>query len=231
MKLLPVKKKRVYHVIVEQIKSAIEREEIVHGEKMPSERYLAHELSVSRTSVKEAFSVLESAGVVEIKHGSGVYLRKNTKEDLISKMNAIIRGVTVDIVELMELRLAIERDAAYYAAVRGSEMDIQAIYVALRELKNAVLQGHVAAEEDLSFHMAVAKAAGNSVIEKVMYMLSDQVLEGLKESRSNTLIHPKNSQVILEEHRKIYEAIEAGDALEAQESMSNHLHNVKERYL
>ncbi|GAA0591298.1 FadR/GntR family transcriptional regulator [Virgibacillus siamensis] len=231
MKRLPVKKKRVYHAIVEQIKSGMEKEELVHGEKLPSERYLADELSVSRTSVKEAFSVLEAAGVVEIKHGSGVYLRKNTKEDLIAKMNAVIRGVTVDIVELMELRLAIERDATYYAAIRGSDQDLQAIYDALHELEIAVLQGNIAAEEDLTFHMAIARAAGNSVIEKVMYMLSDQVLAGLKESRSNTLSQPNNSRTVLEEHRNIYDAIKAGDALKARESMSTHLHNVKERYL
>lgn len=231
MKLLPVRKKRVYQAVVEQVRSAIEREEMIHGEKLPSERYLANELSVSRTSVKEAFSVLESAGVVEIKHGSGVYLRKNTKEDLLSKMNAIIRGVTVDIVELMELRLAIERDAAYYAAIRGSAKDVHDIYVALCDLENAVLKGDVAAEEDLIFHMAIAKATGNSVIEKVMNMLSDQVLEGLKESRFNTLKQSNNSGVILEEHRDIYEAIKAGDGLMAHKSMSNHLQNVKERYL
>ncbi|WP_077328471.1 FadR/GntR family transcriptional regulator [Virgibacillus siamensis] len=231
MNLLPVKKKRVYHTIVEQIKSAIEKEEIVHGEKLPSERSLANEFSVSRTSVKEAFSVLESAGVVEIKHGSGVYLRKDTKSGLISKMNTIIRGVTVDIVELMELRLAIERDAAYYAAIRGLEKDVQAIYDALCDLENAVLKGDVAAKEDLTFHMAIAKAAGNSVFEKVMYMLSDQVLEGLKESRSNTLKQPYNSKAIVEEHRNIYAAIKKGDAQMAQECMTIHLQNVKERYL
>lgn len=231
MDMLRVRKQRVYQAIVKQIKTSIEKGEIVYGEKFPSERNLAAELAVSRTSVKEAFSVLESAGIVEIKKGSGVYLRKNNQEDIITKMNAILQGVPVDIVELMELRLAIEQHAAYYAAERGSDEEIQDIYHSYLDLEKAVVIDHVAAEEDLKFHMAVAKAAGNSVMEKVMHMLSDQVLEGLKETRSKTLEVSKKSQVILKEHERIYKAIKDGDAVRAQKAMGEHLLNVKERYL
>ncbi|ASK62152.1 GntR family transcriptional regulator [Virgibacillus phasianinus] len=232
MNLSPVvRKKRVYQDIVEQIKQAIERGEILHGEKLPSERTLAESFSVSRSSVKEAFSVLESAGVVEIKQGSGVFLLKNSTEDTITKINAAIRGVAVDIVELMELRQAIEGDAAYYAAMRGSREDVEAVYQAFGDLEKAVINEKVAAEEDFAFHMSIAKAARNSIIEKVMYMLSDQVLEGLSKSRANTLAAPNKSQLILEEHRMIYHAIRDGNPELAKEAMCNHLQKVKQRYL
>ncbi|MFC4557803.1 FadR/GntR family transcriptional regulator [Virgibacillus kekensis] len=231
MDFLPVKKKRIYQEIIEQLKQKIEEGEICYGEKLPSERMLADKLSVSRTSVKEAFSVLESAGVVEIRQGSGVYLRKNSHEDMISRINAIIHGVAVDIVELMEFRLALERDAAYYAAERGSAEEMESIYAAFRNLESAVEKNNIAAEEDLAFHMTIARAAGNSVTERVMLMLSDQIREGLIESRARTLKIPDQSRIVLEEHRAIYEAIKNGNAIEARRAMDRHLEAVKQRYL
>ncbi|WP_161493817.1 FadR/GntR family transcriptional regulator [Virgibacillus necropolis] len=231
MELLPVRKKRVYQDIVEQIKQAIERGEISQGEKLPSERTLAETFSVSRTSIKEAFSVLESAGIVEIKQGSGVFLLKNNTADIIARITSVIRGTAVDIVELMELRQSIEGDAAYYAALRGDKKDVEVIYKAFCDLENAVLNKKIAAEEDLAFHMSIASAAKNSIVKKVMYMISDQVLEGLKESRTNTLKVPNNSKIILGEHRVIYEAIQEENPGKAKEAMCNHLQKVKHRYL
>lgn len=230
MELSPVRKKRLYQDIVEQIKKAIEKGEISPGEKLPSERSLAATLSVSRTSIKEAFSVLESAGVVEIKQGSGVFLLKNNTQDIIAKINSVIRGIAVDIVELMELRQAIEGDAAYYAAMRRNKEDLEAVYKAFCELEKAVNKKNIAAEEDLAFHMSIAKAARNSIIEKVMHLISDQVLEGLKESRTNTLKIPDKSQIILQEHRTIYVAVQEGNPHLAKDAMCNHLQNVKQRY-
>lgn len=231
MKLSPVKKKRVYQDIVEQIKQSVEKGEVLPGEKMPSERTLATTLSVSRTSVKEAFSVLESAGVVEIKQGSGVFLRKNTTDDIIAKINTVVRGQSVDIVELMELRQAIEGDAAYYAAIRRNHEDVEKLNHAFLQLEKSVSEDRLAAEEDLAFHMSIAEAARNSVIAKVMYMVSDQLLDGLEQSRSNTLTIPGKSETILDEHRKIYEAVRDSDPQKARQAMCHHLQQVKLRYV
>ncbi|CDQ41959.1 MULTISPECIES: FadR/GntR family transcriptional regulator [Virgibacillus] len=231
MDFSPVKKQRVYREIVRQLRKKIEEGEIALGEQLPSERNLAESLSVSRSSVKEAFSVLESVGVVEIKQGSGVYLRNNNHNDVIAKINAIIHGVSVDIVELMEFRLALERDTAYYAAIRGNREEISNIASAYRNLEMAAEQNENGAEEDLAFHMAIARAAGNSIVERVMYMLSSEVREGLKESRESTLHVPARSSMVLKEHKAIYDAIKNGSANIAREAMAVHLEGVRKRYL
>lgn len=231
MNFSPVRKKRVYQEIVEQLKLKIEKGEIIPGEKLPSERILAEKFSVSRASVKEAFSVLEAAGVVEIRQGSGVYLLRNNTEDITTRIAAVIHGVSIDMVELMELRMAIERDAAYYATLRASDDDRQRIQKAFYALERAVNEHCVGAEEDLTFHLSIAKAASNTVFEKVMYMLHDHILEGLKDSRRDTKQIPNKSRIVLEEHRKIYEAIKIRDALQAREAMYSHLQHVKRRYL
>ncbi|HET7578339.1 MAG TPA: FadR/GntR family transcriptional regulator [Bacillales bacterium] len=230
MKLTPVKKRRIYHDIIEQIKAAIESGEIKPGEQLPSERNLAQTLSVSRTSVKEAISVLDSAGVVVIKPGVGIFLRENGIEDLILKINSIIER-RVDLVEILELRQAIEGDSAYYAALRGTDQDLSAIEEAFKKLEEAVIRNDVAAKEDYEFHVAVCKAAKNTLLQEVMFLISDSILDSLAESRSRTLRTPGQSKAILDEHRRIFKAIESGDSDQAKKEMWQHLQVVKERFL
>ncbi|WP_163529050.1 FadR/GntR family transcriptional regulator [Halobacillus ihumii] len=231
MKESPIRKKRVYHMIVEQIKKCIKRGEVVPGEKMPSERTLAAKLSVSRTSVKEAFSVLESSGIVEIKQGSGVYLLENTIEDIMNKLRALIRGQSANMVELMELRQAVEVDIAYYAAHRRNQQDIVGLEQFYLQLEQAVLANSLAAEEDLAFHMYIARIARNQLLAQVMNMVSDQVLIGLEDSRARSLDIPGQSEQILQEHRAIFQSIQEGEPSSASAAMREHLKNVKQRYL
>ncbi|MFD2924993.1 FadR/GntR family transcriptional regulator [Halobacillus naozhouensis] len=227
----PVRKKRVYHMIVEQIKNCIKRGEVLPGEKMPSERTLASRLSVSRTSVKEAYSVLESSGIVEIRQGSGVYLLINNVEDIMNKLQALIRGQSANMIDLMELRQALEVDIAYYAAYRRGQQDIVKLEQSYLQLEQAVFTNRLAAEEDLAFHMNIAKVARNYLLAQVMNMVSDQVLIGLEDSRARSLDVPGQSEQILQEHRAIYQSIKDGHPSSASAAMRKHLENVKQRYL
>lgn len=229
VKLEPVKRKRVYQEIVEQIMLAINRNELKPGDKLPSERTLAQALSVSRTSVKEATSILESSGIVEVRPGIGVFLVKGGIEDTLSKLQAIVQGGDVNLVELMEMRQALEGDAAFYAARRGNVNDIQIIEDAFLSMEQAVKEGKVAAEEDFRFHMAIITSSKNNVMKRVMYLVSDSLLEGLSRTRRDTLEKGKSLE-ILEEHRGIYEAIKSGNAKLARERMWHHLQGVKERF-
>lgn len=229
MKLKPVKRKKVSQEIIEQIMSAIERKELKPGDQLPSERTLAELLSVSRTSVQEATSILASAGIVEIRPGVGVFLIKGSIEDTLSKLRAIVHGVDVNLIELMEMRQSIEGDAAFYAAKRATEQDLESIKEAFLALEQAVLKGEVAAEEDYHFHMAILAAAKNQVMKRVMDMVSDSLLEGLTQTRYDTLEKGK-SREILEEHRGIMMAIQARDAELARKRMWQHLQGVKERF-
>lgn len=231
MKLSPIKKKRVYQEIIEQIKFAIERGEINPGDKLPSERKLADDLSVSRTSVKEAISVLDSTGIVDIQPGIGVFLRNRTANDIVLQMDDILTGQENNIIEIMEMRQAIEGDAAYYAAKRSGEKEREAIKKALDKLEQAVKENRVAAEEDFEFHLAICKAAQNSLITRVMYLISDVLLDGLIESRSKTLKVSGLSEKIVDEHKEIYSAIINSNAENARDLMVKHLQGVRDRYV
>lgn len=229
MQLVPVEKKRIYHDIIEQIKIAIEKGELKPGDQLPSERKLAESLSVSRTTVKEAISVLDSAGIVTIKPGVGVFLRKSGMDDIVLDINVIL-GKKVNLVELLEFRQALEGNSAYYAAIRSTAEDHARLKSAFERLEGAVLANSLAAEEDYEFHLAICIASKNQLFKRVLYSVTDFFLEGLKESRSKSLMAGR-AKIILEEHRKIYEAILSGDAPLARKEMWDHIQKVKERFI
>ncbi|MEN1967495.1 FadR/GntR family transcriptional regulator [Lentibacillus sp. N15] len=225
----PIAKKRIYHEIIRQIKLSIVNGQINPGEQLPSERYLADALSVSRTSVREAISVLDASGVVTIRPGVGVFLKDDPNVDILLTINSILKE-SFNLVEILEFRKAVEGDAAYYAAQRSTPQELGAIQIAFVALESAVMQREIAANEDYAFHMAICKAAKNLILQKVIFFISDALLDGLNESRSKTLQTPGKSEVVLEEHRRIYEAIRNKNAALARKEMWEHLEQVKVRF-
>lgn len=137
MRLKPIEKReRVYQAVIQQIKQSIEQGEILPGEKLPSERTLAETLGVSRTSIKEAMTVLESTGVIDVRPGVGMFVREESERSLLLKFSMILDEKEEKLDDLIELRQAIEGDAAFYAAIRITEeqkMKLTAIYEKLVE--------------------------------------------------------------------------------------------------
>src|SRR5699024_951131 len=98
-------------------------------------------------------------------------------------------------------------------------------------LEKAVSQRVIAAKEDYAFHMAICKASENMMLQKVILLISDTLLDSLNESRSQTLKIPGRSEAVLEEHRRITNAIHNGNASVARQEMWDHLQNVKIRFV
>src|SRR5699024_2846958 len=109
--------------------------------------------------------------------------------------------------------------------------DLEKIGNAFSELEAAVTKKRLAAEEDYAFHMTICKAANNMMLQKVIFYISDRLIDRLRESRAQTLRIPVRSVAVLEEHRRIYKAIYTGDGPEARQYMWEHLQNVKRRFL
>lgn len=228
MKLSPIKKERVYKAILKQISESIEREELVAGDKLPSERDLAEQLSVSRTAVREAFSVLESSGIIEVMPGVGIFLKKNEKEEMLKQINKIIQGGNeeIDILELLEVRQGIEVQAAKLAAMRRTKSDLKKIELAYKNLEEAAKNKKIAAEEDLDFHIAVVKASHNKMLIDVVHLFYQKFLEGIKRWRIADMKIPDDQKLSRDiEHYNVYQAILEQDPLKAQQSMTIHFEN------
>lgn len=231
MKMSPVHKQRVYQSIVDQIKQSVERGELRPGDRLPSERDLAEGLSVSRSAVREAITALEAARLIRVMPGIGVFLEEDRNQDLVARLNEIVVQPDSSLIELLEVRQAIEGQAASLAAMRRTEADVRGIREALEALEQSVDGGSLAAEEDFAFHLCIVEAAHNRMLLETVRLFADKCLLGLYKSRSESMGIPGKSRAVLAEHRLIYEAIQEQDAERARQSMWEHLQNVKSRYL
>lgn len=229
MKLKPVQQKRVYQDIIEQIKASIESGELKPGEKLPSERELANMLSVSRTAIREAISVMASAGVVEIFRGIGVFLKEDENDKLLRRINELFQQKGINLVELLEVRQGIEGQAAYLAAIRRTESDLQKIKFAYKKMEDFYAGNQTAEKEDFEFHTSIVKATQNKMLLQSVKLFSNEFLQEVKQLRNKSIITGK-SQEVLSEHLDIYEAIEKQAPENAQKAMLEHLNNANRRY-
>jgi len=231
LNLAPLKKnKRMYQRIIEQLQFLIEKGTLKPGDQLPSERILADQLSVSRTSVKEAISVLESSGVVEVKQGIGVFLVKNQTKDMLDRITTTILHKRKDLVDLLELREAIEREAAYYAAIRFNDNDEKNLQQAFLNLKKAYENGAIGVNEDYEFHMSILRASKNQLMIHMLDLISEQLLENVTLNRKDTIALSGDTLEIYKEHEKIYYAVILRKPHEARTAMSNHLEATRYRH-
>ena len=140
MNFKPIKRRhRLYQDIIQQIHDAILEGRIKPGERLPSERNLAAFFQVSRQSVKEAITVLESHGMITTRPGVGMFLNEFSEKELLLRFAKILEeNHQLDFLHLYELRQAIEVDAAYYAAQRITDEQKQLLERVYSELKNTI---------------------------------------------------------------------------------------------
>lgn len=222
---------RLFEKILEDIKAMIINSHLSCGDRLPSERELAERFGVSRVPVREALKVLEYIGILDGSQGSGLYIRNVDMSDLYKKLNFAFITTTKTITELMEVRISLEADAAYFAALRRSPEDLfsmQQSLLEMRRLKRLASQQEEDVEElrrqSNCFHMAIIQASKNSVLQTVYASLLDL----LHLSRQYTFTRSTVSYNSLLAHEAIYDKILAGDAESARICMAEHLTEAKE---
>ncbi|WP_252315906.1 FadR/GntR family transcriptional regulator [Sinobaca sp. H24] len=227
MKKSPIKKQRVYRVVIEKIKEALKTGDLKPGERLPSERELTNLFDVSRSSIREAISVLEAEGVVQIKPGVGIFLVPYTKDHLLEKMSNIFQIETKDyLIELLELRQGIESQSAYYAASRRTNDQLQNMERLLEELGNNFKKNHYEMDEDFSFHHQIVEASSNLMMVNSLELISGRIMQGLYDSIVFSMQIPHRNETLIQEHVNIYNAIKKNNPIEAQRAMHYHLEMV-----
>jgi GntR family transcriptional regulator, transcriptional repressor for pyruvate dehydrogenase complex len=205
-----------------QLRGLIEAGSLQAGEQLPSERELAEQLGVSRSTVREAVQFLGALGLVEIRHGSGTFVR--TEGDLPSEWLQWTKRHQLEVHELLEVRRGLESVAAELAAERSHDLEV--MEAALADMETAIhgpdVPGLVAA--DLSFHTALAAASGNTALRHLTESLGRELLR----ERGAIWSEPGRPERSLREHRRIYEAVRAGDALGARTALVDHLRSVEQ---
>ncbi len=210
---------RLYRVVSSKIEELIRSENIRPGERLPAERELATKLGVSRTSLREALIALELGGTVEVRGGSGVYVSEQAKPQ------AEVPSAGPGPFEVLAARRLIEVEVAAMAAKHASDANIDAILVAVMAMEqhHEDRSGNESADRD--FHLAIARATGNSAMVGVIEYLWSQrgsLWHKLKEHFQTEELR----QQTLIDHRNIFAAIASHDVAGARTAMRAHLDRV-----
>lgn len=222
--LSQVPRQKLTESVAQQLLEAIR--DLEPGTRVPSERELTRELGVGRSTVREALNGLALLGVVEIRHGQGVFVVDTTPEEAETGTldAALERGVTE---AFIEARLVVEVEVARLAAQRRTEDDLRQIADALRDQEQ-----RLAGELDellpvaANFNVLLAEAARNEVLVAIV-----QSFVGLMMERGPKLYALEGfREWDLGEHRKLYEAVRDQDAALAAERMRAHIVELAARY-
>ncbi|MCL5677399.1 MAG: FadR family transcriptional regulator [Firmicutes bacterium] len=220
------RKPRLYENVIVRIKELIAQGQLAPGDKLPSEKELCETLGVSRTAVREAMSALQAQGLVEVRHGSGVTIRRLDRTDLVEPLSLLLLTSQENLAQLLELRRAIEGEAAFLAAKRASTTDLGALTAAFQAMENEVRKGGSGANHDYDFHYAVARASQNDLFVKLLMVMADIFRAGLKQTAREATTSPAGSMAALEQHRSIWKAILERNGDTARAAMRSHLGNV-----
>lgn len=196
------------------------------GSRLPPERDLAHQLGVSRPSVREALIALEVDGSVEVRMGAGVYVCAASERS--TAMNVSLGESPI---ELMQARSALEGSIVALACGRVTPDSLANVANALKEMRAAIVENRSPLEEDRAFHLAIAAMTGNSVIERLVRELFDERHSPISSQLS---VRSESSQTwmqALHEHETILRALENRDVLAAQTAMRSHLQASQERWV
>ncbi|WP_017590054.1 FadR/GntR family transcriptional regulator [Nocardiopsis ganjiahuensis] len=215
---------------VAQIKAMISDGEVGPGQQLPTERDLSVRLGVSRGSVREAIRSLTTLGVLEVRHGAGVYVTALRPADLLEAFS-VLAEVSRDetLLEVLQVRRMIEPAATAVAAARATPEDLERIGALLDDMEDGSGPREPAEHgaADLGFHQAIVACAGNATLSAVHAGLSsrtfnERVWAGHGEAGLTETLH--------EDHRRIHEALLARDPEAARAAAAAHVLRV-ERWL
>lgn len=215
--------------IVDWLNQQIETEQLKPGEKLPSESELCERFSVGRSAVREALSQLKSEGIVTAQQGRGVFVNERS-----ARQTFRLQYPSLDdpegLAHIIELLVTFESAAARYAALRRTPEDIKRIKRALIGMEYAIVHDQLGEEEDFSFHQAIVDATKNPHFRALNDYLEQHARKLIRKARSNTAEkYGDLIQDVQDEHKAIFNAIEAGDAVTAGNAAETHLRNAAKR--
>jgi DNA-binding FadR family transcriptional regulator len=212
---------RLYQQVAQQISDLIRSGQLPNGERLPAERDLAKRLGVSRPTVREAMVALEIAGFVEVRTGSGVYVRAAAASEPPARFDSGPGPF-----DLLAARLIIEPEIAAVAARKASQKDLEAIEGGIQALETATdYQSSI--EADRQFHSLVAQATGNSILVGIVQDFWADMSSPIFQALSSQTGLPETDSMTLTDHREILRQIAARQPDLARDAMRAHLEHVE----
>lgn len=206
--------------IVAEIKNKIVAGELKDGDMLPSQDELARTLGISRASLREALNRLTLMGLIEMKHGSGTFVRTARPHDFMNSLSSLLIIDRPSAAELLQARFHVESAVAALAAMNATDEDLDRMRQILERTEREAGAGDIDVfiHLDTQFHMAIAEAAKNPVLTKVL-----EIIWELLPQRIRHLGSPESIAAFLRYHRAIYEAVAQHDAVGARQQIESHV--------
>lgn len=219
---------KYYEVILDWFKQQIVSGELPEGAVIPSERELAMQFGVSRVPVREALRILEYIGIIA-NSPDGMTVQKVNMQFLNPQVNFATEITMETMLNLFEVRMFLESSAAYYAALRRTDEDIERLRSSVRQMSKVLddpnVDNEVLIRASHDFHVCIIAAAKNPVLDNIYRSLRDL----LEVSKQHTIHSESVSESTLMEHEAILYKIEIGDAEGAEKYMKSHLTRAMKR--
>jgi DNA-binding FadR family transcriptional regulator len=250
MPLIAVEPQRLYRQIAEQLRAGMLSGEFAVGSRLPAERDLSKQLSVSRSSVREALIALEVEGWVEVRTGSGIYVLDRSAKTAIN--NIAVKTINTTAIglfecenkansdvalnaewgplELIRARRVVEGETAAIAALQAKRKDIDAMGKALRMMQTEAAAGILPLDGDRAFHTAIVQASGNEVLIDTVQSFWDSRRGPIFERLVGYFETMQSWQAAIAEHSAILEAIQNHDAAAARTAMHAHMDKSHARF-
>ena len=205
--------------LIAWIRDLINSKNLEPGDKLPSERTLSERFGVTRGNIRAAIQKMEFYGLLKSIPQSGTFVANIGIIALNGMVEDILRLEDPDFKSLVETRILLELKTVKLAALRRSEKDLFSIKRALDAYEAKVQDGEDAVQEDLLFHLAIARASKNSTMNMFMLTITPEIITNFEKYH----VCDKNQAYLgIEEHRSIYESIRNKDTNGAKENMKTH---------
>lgn len=226
--LTATNKQRVYEIIYQKIQHEMASGQLKMGDKLPSERELAAQYGVSRTSIREALRLLELGNLIEVRQGDGTFVKTNAQQTIQNQLtNVVLNTNQTTLYEMLEVRFILESQCAALAALRATGQDIETIARTLEMMKNTDDE-EMGIQADLDFHMAIAAAANNSILAQLIASFAPHMRNAIEVTRKHRLSSTANITRTFEEHKAIYIAISRGESERAKTLMEDHIRTIRQ---
>ena len=212
-------KNEIQQNIITRLRDFIDFKNLEPGDKLPSERTLSEKFEVSRSNIRDAIQKLEFFGILNSKPQSGTFIADIGRVAISGMMNDILGLKEPDFKSLVETRILLELKTVRLAALRRTNKDLEELQIALDAYKNKVIKKQDAVEEDLLFHLAIAKASKNTSMNTFMLVITPEIITNFEKYH---VCNSNQSFIGIQEHEDIFQAIKDQNPQRAKQMMKIH---------
>ncbi len=225
--LEPVEPRRLYRQIAQQLARLIGNGDYAAGSRLPAERELAGQLGVSRPTVREALIALEVEGVVEVRGGSGVFVRAARTRGARGGVAPAPQPGPFDV---LRARWIVESEAAALAATHATAAQLAGLKATLKEMQRARTHSPQATAADQRFHLGIAEASGNAALLQLVQQLWRMRTGELYTQLESHFVGETIWRQAVAEHGALLDAIAARNPAAARRAMRRHTKNAELRF-